>query len=126
MIDVPEALPAVACGQSDLEQVFLNLLTNAREAMPHGGRITIEARSIEHDVAITVSDSGCGIPAEHLPRVTEPFFTTKPRGNGLGLSICRSILWEVDGTIAIRSEPGKGTRVDLGLPQAAAHHAQPV
>ena len=72
-----------------------------------------------HGVEIAVSDSGCGIPAEHLPRVTEPFFTTKPRGNGLGLSICRSILWEVDGTITIRSEAGKGTRVDIALPQAA-------
>jgi len=120
VIDVPEALPAVACSQSDLEQVFLNLLTNAREAMPHGGRITIEAQSVEHGVGLAVSDSGCGIPAEHLPRVTEPFFTTKPRGNGLGLSICRSILWEVDGTIAIRSEAGKGTRVEMTLPQAAA------
>jgi signal transduction histidine kinase len=120
VIDVPEALPSVACSQSDLEQVFLNLLTNAREAMPDGGRITIEARSIEHAVGIAVSDSGCGIPAEHLPRVTEPFFTTKPRGNGLGLSICRSILWEVDGTITIRSEAGKGTRVDIALPQATA------
>ena len=120
VIDVPEALPSVACSQSDLEQVFLNLLTNAREAMPHGGRITIEARSVEHGVGLAVSDSGCGIPAEHLPRVTEPFFTTKPRGNGLGLSICRSILWEVDGTITIRSEAGKGTRVEMTLPKAAA------
>ena len=120
VIDVPEGLPSAACSQSDLEQVFLNLLTNAREAMPQGGRITIEARSVEHGVAIAVSDSGCGIPAEHLPRVTEPFFTTKTRGNGLGLSICRSILWEVDGTITIRSEAGKGTRVDMALPQAAA------
>jgi len=120
VIDVPDALPSVACSQSDLEQVFLNLLTNAREAMPHGGRITIDARSVEHGVGLSVSDSGCGIPAEHLPRVTEPFFTTKPRGNGLGLSICRSILWEVDGTITIRSEAGKGTRVEMTLPQAAA------
>ena len=118
-IDVPEDLPSVACSQSDLEQVFLNLLTNAREAMPHGGRITIEARSGAHGVEIAVSDSGCGIPKEHLPRVTEPFFTTKAHGNGLGLSICRSILWEVDGTIAIRSEAGAGTRVDIALPEAA-------
>src|SRR6185503_8801298 len=100
-MNVPDDVPEVACSQSDLEQVFLNLLTNAREAMPHGGRITIDARSVEHVVGLSVSDSGCGIPAEHLPRVTEPFFTTKPRGNGLGLSICRSILWEVDGTITI-------------------------
>ena len=121
MLDVPDDLPSVACSQSDLEQVFLNLLTNAREAMPRGGRITVE-RPIQPSsrVAIAVEDSGCGIPAEDLPRVLEPFFTTKPNGNGLGLSICRSILWEVDGTITIRSEPGKGTRVDIALPQAAA------
>jgi signal transduction histidine kinase len=119
-IDVPEDLPSVACSQSDLEQVFLNLLTNAREAMPRGGRITIEARSVDRHVEIAVSDSGCGIPKEHLPRVTEPFFTTKAHGNGLGLSICRSILWEVDGTLAIRSEPDKGTCVDITLPEAVA------
>ncbi|HEY5619476.1 MAG TPA: ATP-binding protein [Vicinamibacterales bacterium] len=121
-IDVPEDLPSVACSQSDLEQVFLNLLTNAREAMPHGGRITIEARSVAHGVEIAVADSGSGIPEEHLPRVTEPFFTTKAHGNGLGLSICRSILWEVDGTIAIRSEAGKGTCVDIVLPEPQPRH----
>jgi signal transduction histidine kinase len=120
VIDVPEDLPSVACSQGDLEQVFLNLLTNAREAMPHGGRIAIESRSVVHGVEITVSDSGCGIAKEHLPLVSEPFFTTKPHGNGLGLSICRSILWEADGTITIRSEAGSGTRVDIALPQAAA------
>jgi signal transduction histidine kinase len=119
-IDVPEDLPSVACSQGDLEQVFLNLLTNAREAMPHGGRITIDARSVTGRVEIAVSDSGCGIPEEHLPRVAEPFFTTKAHGNGLGLSICRSILWEVDGTLAIRSEVGNGTRVGIALPAAAA------
>ena len=89
--------------------------------MPQGGRITIEARSAARNVEIAVSDSGCGIPEEHLPRVIEPFFTTKAHGNGLGLSICRSFLWEVDGTIAIRSEAGRGTRVDIALPQAVGH-----
>jgi signal transduction histidine kinase len=68
-------------------------------------------------------DSGCGIPAEHLPRVLEPFFTTKAHGNGLGLSICRSVLWEVDGTIALRSQVGNGTRVDIALPEAAGQPA---
>jgi signal transduction histidine kinase len=119
-IDVPEDLPPVACSQSDLEQVFLNLLTNAREAMPRGGRIMIEARSIAHRVELAVVDSGCGIPEEHLPRVVEPFFTTKAHGSGLGLSICRSILWEVDGTLALRSERDGGTRVHIALPEAAA------
>ena len=117
-VDVPEDLPSVACGQSDLEQVFLNLLTNAREAMPNGGRITVVVRSAGDVVEISIADSGCGISAEHLPRVLEPFFTTKAHGNGLGLSICRAVLWEVDGTIAIQSEPGKGTRVEVGVPEA--------
>jgi signal transduction histidine kinase len=119
-IDVPEDLPSVACSQSDLEQVFLNLLTNAREAMPHGGLITIEARSIAQRVEIAVADSGCGIPDEDLPRVLEPFFTTKPHGNGLGLSICRSIVWEVEGSLTFGRGTGKGTRVEIALPEAAA------
>jgi two-component system, NtrC family, sensor kinase len=124
-VDMPEDLPEVACSQSDLEQVFLNLLTNAREATPHGGRITVSVQATEQVVQISIADSGCGIPAENLPRVLEPFFTTKPHGNGLGLSICRSVLWEVDGTLSIQSEPGNGTRVHVGVPQAVAQpHAQ--
>ena len=124
-VDVPDDLPEVACSQSDLEQLFLNLLTNAREATPHGGRIMVSVQSTERVVEISIADSGCGIPAENLPRVLEPFFTTKPHGNGLGLSICRSVLWEVDGTLTIQSEPGNGTRVCVGVPQAVAQqHAQ--
>jgi len=116
--DVPDDVPDVACSQSDLEQVFLNLLTNAREATPHGGRIVINVRPAERVVEISIADTGCGIPAENLPRVLEPFFTTKAHGNGLGLSICRSVLWEVDGTLTIQSEPGNGTRVHILVPQA--------
>ena len=116
-VHVPDDLPEVACSQSDLEQVFLNLLTNAREATPHGGRISVAVRAADRSVEIAISDSGCGIPAENLSRVLEPFFTTKPHGNGLGLSICRSVLWEVDGTLAIDSVPGGGTRVRVLVPQ---------
>jgi signal transduction histidine kinase len=118
VIDVPDDLPPARCSQTDLEQVMLNLLTNAREAMPNGGRISVAARAVAGLVELSVVDSGCGIAPQHLPRVLEPFFTTKPRGNGLGLSICRSIIWEVDGTIAVRSGPGSGTHVDIGLPVA--------
>jgi two-component system, NtrC family, sensor kinase len=116
-LDVPDDIPEVACSQSDLEQVFLNLLTNAREATPQGGRITVTVRSVDRLVEIAISDSGCGIPAENLARVLEPFFTTKEKGNGLGLSICRSILWEVDGTLTIHSEPGHGTNVRVLVPE---------
>jgi two-component system, NtrC family, sensor kinase len=125
-VKVPDEIPEVACSQSDLEQVFLNLLTNAREATPHGGRITVTVRSVDRLVEISVADSGCGIPAENLPRVLEPFFTTKPDGNGLGLSICRSVLWEVDGSLTLESEPGKGTVVRVLVPQAVSQpHLQP-
>jgi len=117
-INVPDELPEVSCSQSDLEQVFLNLLTNAREATPPGGRIEVTVRAADRVIEISIADTGCGISAEDLPRVQEPFFTTKPHGNGLGLAICRSVLWEVDGTLAIRSEPGQGTRVDVVVPQA--------
>jgi two-component system, NtrC family, sensor kinase len=118
-VSVPDDVPEVACSQNDLEQVFLNLLANAREATPHGGRITVTVCAIERLVDISITDTGCGIPQENLARVLEPFFTTKPHGNGLGLSICRSVLWEVDGTMTIRSEPGRGTRVQVLVPKAA-------
>ena len=118
LAETPDDLPAVVCGQSDLEQVLLNLLTNAREATLTGGNISVGARSVDSLVEISVADTGCGIPPQDLPKVVEPFFTTKPHGNGLGLSICRSILWEVGGNLTIQSEPGKGTRVDIALPQA--------
>jgi two-component system NtrC family sensor kinase len=119
-VDVPDDIPEVACSQSDLEQVFLNLLTNAREATPHGGRIAVTARTLDAGVEISIADTGCGITAENLARVLEPFFTTKAHGSGLGLSICRSVLWEVDGTLTIHSEPGAGTDVRVLVPQAVS------
>jgi two-component system, NtrC family, sensor kinase len=121
-VSIPDELPEVACSQSDLEQVFLNLLTNAREATPHGGRISVTVRAAgdaDGLVEIWIADTGCGIPQENLARVLEPFFSTKSHGHGLGLSICRSVLWEVDGTLTIQSEPGKGTRVQVLVPRAA-------
>jgi len=122
-IDAPDDLPEVACSQSDLEQVFVNLLANAREATPVGGRIMIAVRAIDRAIEIVVTDTGCGIAAEDLSRVLEPFFTTKPNGNGLGLSICRSVLWEVEGTLTIQSEPGRGTDVRVVVPVAVARPA---
>jgi len=117
-VNMPDDVPEVACSQTDLEQVFLNLLTNAREATPHGGRIAVTVRAVDRAVEISIADTGCGIPPENLSRVLEPFFTTKLHGNGLGLSICRSVLWEVDGTLTIQSEPGSGTHVQVLVPQA--------
>ena len=117
-VNIPDDIPEVACSQSDLEQVFLNLLTNAREATPPGGRIVVTVRAVDSMVEISIGDTGCGISPENLARVMEPFFTTKPHGNGLGLSICRSVLWEVDGTLRIHSESGNGTQVQVLVPVA--------
>jgi two-component system NtrC family sensor kinase len=118
VVDGPDGLPPVACGQSDLEQVFLNLLTNAREASAEGGTVSVDFQPRQDGLAVTITDTGSGIAPEHLPRIFEPFFTTKANGNGLGLSICRSILWEVGGTLHVHSEPARGTRVDVTVPWA--------
>ena len=99
---------------------LLNLLTNAREATHSGGLLTVEARPSAAAVDIVIADTGHGIAAEHLPRVLEPFFTTKSEGNGLGLTICRSIVWEAGGTITIDSTAGVGTRVIVTIPRASA------
>ena len=123
-VEIPEDLPPVVCAQSDLEQVLLNLLTNAREASPSGGSLTIHARPHHESVLLTIADTGCGIATEHLARVLEPFFTTKPNGNGLGLTICRSIVWEAGGSIRILSDPGKGTRVEVTVPRSSARPLQ--
>jgi signal transduction histidine kinase len=120
VIEIPENLPPVGGSQSDLERIFFNLLGNARDATPDGGRLSVRARSEGGGVEILIEDSGRGIPPEDLPRVQEPFFTTKEEGNGLGLSICRSLLWQMNGDLAIESEPGRGTRVRLRIPRAHA------
>src|SRR5262249_7293909 len=118
VLEIPETLPAVGGGQSDLERIFFNLMSNARDAMADGGRLTVRARTDGGGVEILGEDTGRGIPAEDLPRLPEPFFTTKEDGTGLGLSICRSLLWQMNGDLGIESEVGKGTRVRLRIPRA--------
>ena len=124
VVEAADDLPPVACGQSDLEQVFLNLLTNAREASSQGGLVTVRVEPEPGRIAIKVDDNGQGIAADDLPRIFEPFFTTKINGNGLGLSICRSILWEVGGTLTVHSEVNKGTRVLVTVPWATTPRAR--
>jgi signal transduction histidine kinase len=116
VLEVESGLPSIQGVQGDLEQLLLNLLTNARDAMPNGGQLRIAARLSEGGLQLVVEDTGVGIPAEHLAKVLEPFFSTKPDGNGLGLSICRSIVWQMQGKLDISSTPGVGTRVTVLLP----------
>jgi two-component system NtrC family sensor kinase len=118
--DLAESQVAVLGIEHQLQQVFLNLFLNARDAMPRGGWLSVATR-IEGDRAIAeIADTGSGIPAEQLARIYDPFFTTKAigRGTGLGLSITYGIIHEHDGTIRCDSAVGQGTRFTILLPLA--------
>ncbi len=116
----PEALMVLGI-EHQLQQVFLNLILNARDAMPRGGWLTVSTRRDDGWVVAEVADTGSGIPPEQLSRIYDPFFTTKAigRGTGLGLSISYGIVREHDGTIRCDSAVGQGTRFTLALPMAA-------
>jgi signal transduction histidine kinase len=114
-VDVPDDLPAVRGGQGDLEQLFLNLVTNARDAMSEGGVLRIGAGARAGGVDVTVQDTGRGIPPEILSRIYEPFFTTKASGSGLGLTICRSLIWTMQGELKVDSAQGAGTTARIRL-----------
>lgn len=112
-------LPKVYGNPNLLQQVFANLALNARNAMPEGGTLVVTTRSSRADqVELQFSDTGCGIPSENLPKVFDPFFTTRPvgQGTGLGLSICYSIVQQHQGTIEVQSQSGEGTTVTVRLP----------
>jgi two-component system NtrC family sensor kinase len=118
---VSAALPPLECAPRELEQVFLNLLLNAADAIGAGGTIRITT-SLEGDrVRVDVADDGAGIAPENLPRVFDPFFTTKPvgEGTGLGLSICYEIVERHGGEIEVSSELGHGTVFSIRLPLAS-------
>jgi signal transduction histidine kinase len=111
-------IPEVYCIASQLNQVFLNLLVNAAQAIPEKGEITIRTGQQDGEVFIAISDTGTGIPAGNLSRLFEPFYTTKPvgKGTGLGLSISYSIVQKHRGRIEVDSTPGKGTTFTVWLP----------
>ena len=114
-----DRLPLIHSDPSQLRQVFLNLINNARDAIKRGGVIRIETAIGEGDsIEIRVSDSGPGIPKDNLTKVFDPFFTTKPagKGTGLGLSICHGIIEKLGGDITVSSEVGKGTTFTINLP----------
>ena len=118
------ATPPVVVGtEHKLQQVFLNLFLNARDAMPKGGWLSVASRVEGDRVIIEVADTGQGIPAEHLSRIYDPFFTTKSlgHGTGLGLSITYGIVREHDGTIQVESAIGQGTRFTVSMPLAPAY-----
>jgi nitrogen fixation negative regulator NifL len=116
-----DPLPTIQADRQQLRQLFLNLLTNASDAMPEGGKLTVRAAlagSSATAVAVEFADNGEGITAANLERIWDPFFTTKPegKGTGLGLAICRRIVDEHGGTVEIRSQAGRGTTVKMVFP----------
>lgn len=115
--------PALVLGmEHKLQQVFLNLFLNAKDAMPKGGWLSVATRVEDGRVVAEVADTGSGIPPEYLARIYDPFFTTKAigQGTGLGLSITYGIVREHDGSIDCESAVGQGTRFVLSFPAAAA------
>jgi CheY-like chemotaxis protein len=134
-IAAPDVAGSVLADRRQLETVLLNLATNARDAMPDGGDLTISAARISLDegaesprlargryLRLAVADTGQGIQPQDLPRVAEPFFTTKPRGKGtgLGLSMAKGFAEQSGGALEIESEPGRGTTVTLWLAEREA------
>ena len=120
-------LPAVLADQAQLRQVLLNLVLNARDAMPHGGRITVRTQPSRGvgdalpTVSLLVEDTGCGMDKETRARLFEPFFTTKASGHGtgLGMATVQRIVSESGGTIEVTSETGHGTRIEVLFPALA-------
>ncbi len=117
-LSLDETLPDSVADANAIGQVLLNLLTNARSAMPGGGQITVATsyQPATRSLRLTVTDSGSGIPPEILPKIFDPFFTTRSDGTGLGLSISHGIVHDHHGTLAVRSEVGKGTTFTLTFP----------
>jgi signal transduction histidine kinase len=114
------AVPPLALDVTIMESCILNLLLNARDAMPEGGVISVETGVERRNAWLTVRDEGCGIPPESLEDIFNPFFTTKADGVGLGLAMVSKFVDSHDGRVLVDSEPGKGTTFRILLPLDAA------
>lgn len=109
-------LPAVPADSTQMQQVLVNLIKNAMQAMTRGGRLTLQTSEGEDGVWVSVADTGSGIPPEQINRIFEPFFTTKKKGTGLGLMIVQRIVRAHGGRIELESHPGRGTTFRVWLP----------
>jgi two-component system, NtrC family, sensor kinase len=117
--DLPEDLPLLRTDAPLLRQVMLNLMTNALHAVDKGGSIVVSALATDSQMLLRVRDNGCGIPPENLDKIFNPFFTTKPpgQGTGLGLSLCHNLVLGMGGSIGVDSRPGEGATFTVRLPR---------
>ncbi|MEK7307483.1 MAG: ATP-binding protein, partial [Nitrospirota bacterium] len=125
-----EPLPDILGNKTELQQVLINLLTNARDAMPNGGQITIKTllSADKENVIMEFIDTGTGIEKENLSRILDPFFTTKgiAEGTGLGLTVSYGIIKNHEGHISITSKPGKGAKFIISLPAIKYHEGKDI
>jgi two-component system NtrC family sensor kinase len=118
IVDFLGAIPTIKAVGSQMQQVFINLILNAVDAMPEGGVLGIRTSIVEGRIEIVVTDSGVGISREHIKKIYDPFFTTKiaGKGTGLGLSVSYGIVQEHGGSISVESSLGRGTSFRLDFP----------
>jgi two-component system NtrC family sensor kinase len=124
-LDLCDGLPPVRASRDQLTQVFLNLIINASEAMPKGGKLHISAQVLDRRLEIAFADSGSGIPPGERSKLFEPFHTTKDQGTGLGLTVSYSIVQQHGGTITVENAPGGGAIFTVALPLAPLDHLEP-
>ncbi len=109
-------LPEVEIDSDQIHQVFANMITNAVQAMPEGGKLTVAAREKGRFLEVEIADTGCGIPGESVDKIFDPLFTTKAQGIGFGLAVCKAIIDRHEGNIEVKSKMGKGTTFNIKLP----------
>jgi signal transduction histidine kinase len=115
-VRLSEAGAPAVLDESSMRAVLLNLMLNAVQAMPAGGRLSVTTRTTAARVQVRITDTGAGMNSEQVQRVFEPFYTTKSQGLGLGMAYAKKVVEQHQGTIRIESRPGAGTTVEIELP----------
>ena len=115
---IQQELPKIETDSSYLKRTLINLLTNSIQAMPNGGKISITAKVADGKIQLNVHDTGNGIPKEARAKIFKPLFTTKSKGQGFGLAVCKRLMEAQSSTISFISEEGNGTTFTIQLPTA--------